>query len=203
MTEQIGTGSAEGLYEFCDWLVKKGLMTSAAVEPLRSATKQIVSSVDSDVEAANVNVGSTEFDVEAYMDRFEKLSGAKYAPDSLNAYRRRFRRAVELYRQYLTEGAANFKPPAGRVPRKRPVKENGSNGTNNTAQKSKTEERQLNPPPPPPPDLISYPFPLSTGTIAQLNLPPRLGKDDADRMAVFIRALVFEPQRQITEGEVS
>jgi hypothetical protein len=195
-TGQIATGSAEGLYDFCDWLIRKGLMSSSAVEPLRSATKQIVGTVDADADPSMVNVGDPAFDVESYMDRFEKIAGSRYAPDSLNAYRRRFRRAIELYRQYLKDGAANFKAPTRRAPRRRPMRENGPGvGSNVPA---------VTTPPSTPPaasDLIDYPFPLRSGQIAHLHLPARLEKGDADRMAVLIRALVFEPQPQLGQGE--
>jgi hypothetical protein len=193
MSEQIGTGSAEGLYEFCDWLVKKGLMTTTAVEPLRSATKQIITTVDSE-DPSSVNVGDASFDVNSYMDRFITVAGSKYAPDSLNAYKRRFTRAVELYRQYLEQGAANFKAPAVRVTRKRPTKENGGNGSGHAAS---TPPPAAPAAPPAPAGMIQYPFPLASGEVAQLTLPPRLEKEDAERMMRFVQALVFEPQRQI------
>src|SRR4051794_11050985 len=109
MTTQIESGTVEGLNDFCDWVIKKGLMTSSAVEPLRSATRQVVTTVDADAPGA-VNLADPALDPDQYMDRFEKLAGGNYAPDSLNAYRRRFKRAVSLYRQYLENGAANFKP---------------------------------------------------------------------------------------------
>jgi hypothetical protein len=39
--------------------------------------------------------------------------------------------------------------------------------------------------------------------LAHLFLPQRLEKDDAERMAAFVRALVFGPQRLITGGDTS
>lgn len=47
--------------------------------------------------------------------------------------------------------------------------------------------------------LIDYPFPLVSGTLAYLRLPRRLEKADADRLGAFIRTLVLEPQRELAE----
>ena len=197
-TGNIGSGTPEGLDEFCDWVISKGLMRSAAMEPLRSATKQILATVEPD----NPLIDLRTIDTEDLMKRFETLAGQKYAPDSLRAYRNRFNRAIELYRQYLENGAGNFKPPAGRAPRRRPSEPGAtSNGAVPTVSggASVTVQGSAGPSSP---ALIDYPFPLRTG-IAHLYLPATLEKEDAERLAVFVRALVFEPQRQIEGGEGS
>jgi len=41
--------------------------------------------------------------------------------------------------------------------------------------------------------LISYPFPLQSGAIANLRLPVRLDRADAERLVAFIQTLVIEP----------
>lgn len=40
--------------------------------------------------------------------------------------------------------------------------------------------------------IISYPFPLSTGEIAELILPERISAEDAERLVAFIQTLVVE-----------
>lgn len=194
MAAQIEDGTIDGLSEFCDWVIKKNLMTASAVEPLRSATKQIVNTVDEDAPES-VLLTSPDFDADEYMDRFERAAGKKYTPDSLNAYRRRFKRAIALYSQFLEKGASNFSAPKGRAPRRTSNTQgtNGGSTTKNGTTSATTKTTN--------PDLMQYPFPLSSGEIAYLSLPPRLEKADADRMARFIMALVFEPQRQIGPGE--
>jgi hypothetical protein len=195
-TQIIGTGTPEGLEAFVDWMISKGLMRAAAAEPLRSATKQILATVEPD----NPSLDLRTVDTDDVMGRFETLAGQKYAPDSLRAYRNRFNRAIELYRQYLDQGAGKFKPPAGRAPRRR-KSEPGNGGPSGTAGAALT--------PPPTPSgapsqtLIDYPFPLRTGVMGHLYLPPTLEKEDAERLASFVRALVFDPQRQIEAGQSS
>jgi hypothetical protein len=44
---------------------------------------------------------------------------------------------------------------------------------------------------------MEYPFPLRGGQMAQLRLPTRLDKSDAERLCVFIRTLPMEEQAQI------
>jgi hypothetical protein len=192
MTGDMGTGNIAGFNAFCDWLIQKGLMGGSAVEPLRSATKQIVSVVEPDTPDLDLRA----LDADDFMNRFDTLAGQKYSPDSLRAYRNRFNRGLELYRQYLEVGAANFRPPAGRAPARR-RSEPGGNGR--SAAKPKSADAGVAPPPSTP-NLIDYPFPLRSGVMAHLYLPSRLDKDDADRMSAYLRALVYEPQRQIEPG---
>jgi hypothetical protein len=198
-TGKISSGTLEGLDEFCGWVINKGLMRSAAMEPLRSATKQILATVEPD----NPGIDLRTIDTNDVMSRFETLAGQKYAPDSLRAYRNRFNRAIELYRQYLDKGAANFRPPPGRTPRRR-TNEPGSNGsTGSTRPTSTSPSASQAPTGAPSQTLIDYPFPLRTGGIAHLYLPSTLERDDAERLAAYVRALVFEPQRQIEAGQTA
>jgi hypothetical protein len=187
-TQKINTGTAEGLDAFIEWMIGKGLMRAAAAEPLRSATKQILATVEPD----NPSLDLRTIDTEDVMSRFETLAGQKYAPDSLRAYRNRFNRAVELYRQYLDNGAANFKPPAGRAPRRSRTATEPRNSGAPTPALAATPQSTT---------LIDYPFPLRAGGIAHLYLPPTLEREDAERLAAYVRALVFEPQRQIEAGD--
>ncbi len=195
MTEEINAGSLAGFNEFCKWLIQRGGMKAGAVEPLRSAANQIVNTVDGD---AARDVDLRILDVDEYLGRFENKAGHNYSPNSLRAYRSRFGRGVDLYRQYLEQGATNFRPPAGRAPRKRKpdapadVARVAPSTGGITAGGEPTTHTQT--------ALVDFPFPLRSGQLAHLYLPQRLDKDDAERMAAFVRALVLEPQRQITSA---
>jgi hypothetical protein len=48
--------------------------------------------------------------------------------------------------------------------------------------------------------MISYPFPLEGGDVANLRLPKRLERRDAERLIAFINALSFEPQKPLGRG---
>jgi hypothetical protein len=189
----IKDGTLEGLDEFCNWVIAKGLMRAPSVEPIRSATRQIMATVEPD----NPDLDLRTINRDEIVARFETLAGHKYAPDSLRAYSNRFNRALDLYGQYLENGPSGFKPPAGRAPRKR-----ASQPPSTDAQSSNGTAATHGPAAPAvPQSLIDYPFPTSAGTIAHLYLPQKLEKADAERMATFIRALVLEPQRQLESGD--
>jgi hypothetical protein len=49
--------------------------------------------------------------------------------------------------------------------------------------------------------FVAYPFPLRSGEIARLHLPPRLDADDAERLTAFIRALVVQEAGIRQRGE--
>lgn len=196
MTRAIQSGTPEGFNAFCDWLTSKGLMTGAAVEPLRSATKQVLNAVEPD----KTDLDLREIDADNYMDRFANLAGDKYSPNSLRAYRSRFNRSIELYRQYLEQGATGFKPPPGRASRRRPAPASDDHGEARTQPPKRSGPSHASASPPTS-ALIDYPFPLASGTIAHLYLPARLDRLDAERMAAYLRALVLEPQQQLDAGE--
>lgn len=189
----INDGTVDGLDEFCNWVISKGLMRAPSVEPIRSATKLIMAEVEPDSPELDLRT----IDREAILARFETLAGHKYAPDSLRSYRNRFHRALDLYGQFLENGPSGFKPPAGRTPRKRaarvsdapePTTSDGSVASAPVGASAQT--------------LVDYPFPTKAGVLAHFYLPQALERDDAERMAAFIRALVLEPQRQIGTGAV-
>jgi hypothetical protein len=48
--------------------------------------------------------------------------------------------------------------------------------------------------------MIEYPFPLRNGQVGMVRLPMRLEKTDAERLASFVRTLVFEPQLELGPG---
>ena len=48
---------------------------------------------------------------------------------------------------------------------------------------------------------MTYPFPLRSGQLAFVQLPLRMEKEDAKRLAAFVRTLVFAPQRELAAPE--
>jgi hypothetical protein len=187
---KVGTGTAEGLMEFFDFLVAKGYATPAAVTPLKSATRQILATVDGD-DFATVDV--RDLDVDAHLDRFENMVVGQYKHESLVQYRNRFKRGLSTYLAYLNDkqipsfgGSARKRRTDRPSPRtdKRPAAK-----TPSVSVPASTADR-----------LIDYPFPLRSGQIAILRLPVGLDKTDAERMGAFIRTLVLDAQRELVRG---
>lgn len=196
----LGAGNVEGLLTFLDWVVRKNLATAAAITPLKSASKQVFLTVENGGEIDGIDVRA--LDQEDYLSRFQIAAqgSGRFTPESIQAYQRRFARAVAMYNEYLetgtvtkiqprAAGGSRVRKPAGReaaaAPAQSapadavPARESGESPTGN---------------------MISYPFPLESGDVANLRLPKRLQRRDAERLNAFINALSFEPQKQIGAG---
>jgi hypothetical protein len=189
----IGSGTVAGLLAFLDWVVKKNYATPAAITPLKSAAKQVFETVESD-NADDLDVRS--LDLEEYFSRFQVAMAVtgRITPDSVRAYRVRFNRALAMYEEYLTTNS---------VPR---LKARGS--SKKPKAKVTTRNRHATPdvPATEPEDvtvvvssMISFPFPLENGEVANLRLPKRLERRDAARLTAFINALTVdsEPPKQL------
>jgi len=198
----MGSGTVGGLMAFFDYLITKGIATAAAVTPLKSAARQVFETVEGTEAIDEIEVRS--LDVDEYLERFQvkAIGTGRYKPESISAYRSRFARGMEYYSAFLTTGTVpKFKLRGAAVAssvRKRPPAVQRKPESSSTPPTQATSE---------PPDaqgstsgLISYPFPLQSGAIATVRLPVRLERTDAERLAAFIRTLVFEPQKELTRG---
>ena len=182
----IGSGTVEGLLTFCDYLIDKGYGSSGAVGPWKSAAKQVFEAV----EGENYRVTDVRtIDLDEYLGRFETMERGNYKAESLASYGSRVRRAHEAYLAFLADG---------RTPqlRRGPQRQDGET--------PRPKTRSQAPPPPSTSstvaDLIEYPFPLRSGQLAYVRLPKKLEKADAERIAAFVRTLVFEPVAELTTG---
>jgi hypothetical protein len=193
----IGSGNARGLMDFMDFMVAKGYGRAGAIDPWKSAAKQVFSTVEGEgFEEADVR----SFDIDEYLSRFENMSLGKYSAQSLRAYRGRFRKAVEAYRSYLAD--PNWKPTLRRSARSTADNDSAKEPSKHASKKQPETSPKAPAAPPIPGSLIAYPFPLKSGQMAQLHLPTQgLDREDADRLTHFIRALVFEQPAQLNSGE--
>jgi hypothetical protein len=186
MADKIAAGTAEGMLDFLDFIIDRGLATAAAVNPWKSAAKRILSTVEGSESYGAVDIRT--LDPDEYFGRFSNIAMGELTPESLTAYRQRFRKAVDAYRGYLAD-PANWKP--ARSASSRP----NSNG--NGGGSPRRRERAPKPLPSSSGDLIDFPFPLESGELAHFHLPKRVSKADAERMSTFLRTLPLEPQKQI------
>ena len=175
-SDLIGSGTAAGLLAFCDYLTDCGMAPCSAVNPWKSAARQVFTRVEGTEDLDGVDVQA--LDVHEYLERFVSASRGEYKPDSLAAYKNRFGKAVEAYRGYLAD-------PVTWRPRLRASSRRAAD----------TNANGRTPAAPTTPGLTDYPFPLRSGQMAHLHLPSPLDPDDADRLTQFLRALVFERQQ--------
>jgi hypothetical protein len=193
-TNEIANGNAAGMLQFLDYLVEKGYAPPNSVRPWRLAARKILESMEGE-DYGSVSV--LEINPDEYMDRFVNKKRHEYKAESLAAYRTRFKRAVESYQAYLTEGNA-WKPPSFKGARPRSAAPKNADA-NNTAKVVKMkigtaiEREAALPAAATPSTLLDYPFPLSTGDLAHLRLPRGLTSKDAERIGAFVKTLAFEP----------
>jgi hypothetical protein len=185
MASNISSKTPAGLFEFCDYMVDKGYATAGAMEPWKTAAKKILSAVDPEgYEQMDLSTA----DLDDIQSRFETLTLSDYKHESQITYGKRLRNAVTAYLSFVETG----RPPQLRKPRQAssPKAEKKNNvrsiGTPKAAPGTPTD-----------PALVKFPFPMTDGTLAELNLPTRISKQDAERLATFVRTLAIEPQRQI------
>jgi hypothetical protein len=187
--ENINRATGTGLVEFFDYAEKKGLMKSATARSYKSAAVKVLAIEDEDVDVRTL-------DVDDHFDRFSHIYGHNYAPGSLGTYKARFKSGIDMYLDYLND-PQSFKAPT-RVRRpKRSYETTPGQRANSEAIEHVSRDQNI----PETDDLLSYPFPLRSGKIAHLRLPPQLSSEDAERMAAFLKSLTIDPPMQLTAGE--
>jgi hypothetical protein len=189
MAASDGTGG--GLFEFFDWAESKHELPKTQVANWRGAAKNVLSIEDS-YEALDLRA----LDLDDFLRRFEIASRTKYKSDSLNAYKGRFKKAVEAYRLWLDQ-SPDWKGAA--APAR--ASANGASHSSGSAKATVVRGRSgASAPPPPTPGTIDHTFPLRPGVYARLSLPEDMNSRDAKRLSVFISSLAFDEQLAITTG---
>jgi hypothetical protein len=200
VSELMTSGTGAGFVAFLQWTAERGVLAAATANAYRSAATKVLE-VEADPDAVDV----TSIDVEDLLDRFARLRGGNYTPDSLATYKTRFRKGLEYYLTYLKD-PGNFRPrqtivvkrnkKTGRVtsvkkkaavqPSDEMESELRSDIRASTSTLSATDE------------IFQYPFRLRSGQTAYLHLPPQLDRSDVDRLIRLLESLVMQSE---TDGE--
>jgi hypothetical protein len=186
----IQSGTVEGLIEFINWAVAKGYSPAPSAANQKAATRFFFTTLEGeDVDLSQIDVQNV--DVDDLFRRFDLKARGKLKAESISSYKSRVVRAIESYRRFLESGT----PPTHRQSKRRKEKP----GKTETPEKPNGNGHAH--PAMPTALTLDYPFPLRAGGVANLRLPRQLEKEDADRLAAFIRTLVFEPQLALPPGE--
>ncbi|MGA7705507.1 MAG: hypothetical protein WB998_11490 [Solirubrobacteraceae bacterium] len=195
----ISSGSAGGLLAYLDSLTRETEDPWPSV--LKSAARQVFLIVDGDDFAA---LDVTTLDVDGYLQRFEDVARAekRYAPRSLSAYQSRFRRAIDAYLSHLADPSWRPRPLEQRA-RTSMTRGSSKEGLRDRDTPIGSTRSQLDSPSDSAVPFVTYPFPLKSGEIARLHLPPQLDVGDAERLMAFIQALVVQgtPVRREDKGD--
>ena len=177
--DTITTGTGQGLVEFLTYVTDKGLLNKNTAGALRAAARELLSVENKDLASIDVR----KLDVDQLAHRFANLRAQKFAPQSLETYQSRFRKAVDMYLRYL-DNPAGWRPEIRTRAAPSPERTGGrSNGGVPTAATL---------PPPASSGMIQYPFPIREGVVASLTLPTNLRKTEAKRLAAFLESLAVE-----------
>jgi hypothetical protein len=171
--------TGKSLVDHWSWAAEKGVMNRNTAAGLRAACVQVLSVLE---EGENDEIA--KLDVEALLTRFQNLRKQRFKPQVLETYKRRFRKAVSSYLEYL-DNPGGWKPTnqersaaqdrARRTSSARaPVAGSAGAATNRAASAGEVE----------------YPFPLRPGVMARLILPMDLTGDEATRIQNFVGMLV-------------
>lgn len=180
------TGKA--LLEHWTWAAGKGLMNSATAASLKSSCAKVIGVLD-DWESTDVR----KIDVEDLVLRFQNLHAREFTPSSLETYASRFRKAVQLFNEYVANPAGWR--VSGRPKKARSKEDARKNGTSNGSEtptpvvSAQTEDEK---PAHTETHLISYPFPLRRGLTVKLSLPEDLTSIEAKRLSAFLMTLSSE-----------
>lgn len=196
------SGTAEGLLDFLDWAESKGVIAKHTCVGYRTAVTKVF-----EIDADSWRTSSIkELDVDLQLERFVRLRGSKYNPESLKTYGNRFRAAVSSYLKYL-EDPVNFrgvpaslpkaKKPAVKVPLKKaeasPKKGQRLSETVDIGDRAPRSDES---------DLVQYPFPLRNGVMAYLSLPRDLRKVEASRIGAFVASLAIDTLPELGVGAI-
>jgi hypothetical protein len=194
------SGTADGLVAFLDWAGLKGVMSRATTTAYKTAVSKVFE-IDDDAWHKIVVKG---LDVELQLERFARLRGSKYSPESLRTYCNRFRAAVSSYIRYLDD-PANFRSGssvAGKAKRTQTKRSNSIDAAQNGVRIKGSQHEATSTPASKAieSDLVQYPFPLRNGVMAYLMLPKDLRKAEATRIAAFVASLAIDPTLELSAG---
>lgn len=183
-----------GTLAYCEYLMSKGYATSAQVNPWRTAIQKVFETVEGD---SWESLDLASIDLDDYLSRFQTLAGAQYKAESIAAYKRRIRNAMDAHEVYLTTG----RPPSFRQGAKRPKAEDKGATANVVSMDNGKNANSSSGKPvvPATGGMTEFPYPLGDGRMVTLRLPARLKGDDVNRLCAFIRTLQDDgpDQRQI------
>lgn len=197
MTEQIGSGTAQGVIDYLDSLVDKGRSRPGVVNPLKTAITKVLEATEGEDNWRTTDV--TALDIEDIMVRFKNKTLSKYTAASYGAYQSRITRAIGWYKNFLA--SPGWVPKENARMQKVDNDSNGKKGVQAgdvrvaTNSEPRREVGQLSSVVHESPklDITAYPFPLANGETARVYMPKGVTSADVRRLTAFLEALVIEP----------
>lgn len=196
----VDPNTGAGLIEFLDVAIEKGWINVSTAKALRTATQKIF-----EVESGWESMDLRSLDADSLYERFRNLKRNSYSDDSMRIYKTRFGQALKMHLARIDgdPGWKSYGPsarasaPAKSAPNvtKSASKTSASKAAATTQPVAATSgvEDEDSPAPtnsmPGSTPLMRFPFPLRDTVDVWLTLPRDLMKDEAERLAIFIRSL--------------
>lgn len=192
--------TAGAVIRFTEYLQEKKLLADETASSWRTAVTRVMEKVEGDGwEQVNVS----DLDTERLFYRFEIAAKDDYSAGTLNAYTKRFTKALDEYGSWV-ESPSTYTPDVRR--RKRGKKDDET--TAKKASKPKADPGPTRPSEAEPEGhnngaeseqpvrpasggipMLRYPFPVRPGVVAEFVLPADMRPSEAERMARFLEAL--------------
>lgn len=185
-------GRVSGLIEFWDdYVQKKGLVKKPTAQSRSTAVSKVMELLgDDDLDLATL-------DIEDALTRFENLAGSKYSPQTLTAYKGRFKSAVRDYLAFV-EDPSGWKPGLKSRSSRSAASEKskGRAGSESSSVAGQTPGAPIQ-------DshairLLEHTFPVRRDVIAVLKLPLDLTAQEAERVGAFVAALAMPENSEAT-----
>lgn len=182
-----------GLIQFLDFAIRKGYLKTATGAALKTASKEVLLATEGE---GWEQVDVTALDTEDVTRRFETLRAMKFSTDSLNTYKSRFLKAVQMFIAFQANPGA-WRPDVKQRSRTTRVAAD-TNGVVDSPTAPPTSSASLPveraAPPHHGPNVITYPFPIRDGVLASLQLPSDLTMREAKRLGAFIESLSVDSE---------
>src|SRR5438105_1739339 len=174
--------SMDDLLGFLDHAAERGLLPPATAQALAVASRNVIG-VLSDDEMTEVRA----LDRDVVVKRFQNKRAKDFSTETLAEYRRRFRRALDLFLSWRSD----------------PAKFHAPTRTTVAGRKRKSDDREMESDRPvrqtslisTVPGTYQTAVPLGPNRIINLsNVPSDLTSEEAERLALFVRMLAVTPK---------
>ncbi|MGH8611896.1 MAG: hypothetical protein ACREYF_07585 [Gammaproteobacteria bacterium] len=178
--EAIDT-SGKSLVGHWKWAAEKGLMNPNTANGFRAACSQVLS-----VEEGWETLDVRGLDVGELCRRFQIKRHKEFKTGSLEAYKRRFAQAVQLFLDYAKDPSAWKAPSQERSSRKGKGPSSEINGEATASIGERPAALAVLS------GLVEYPFPLREGRLAYLKLPIDLKSAEVKRLTAYLNTLAVD-----------
>jgi len=181
--------SAKNLLDFLARAGEKGWIKPEMATYLSTATKKVLE-IEQDWEELDIH----QIDTDDFLTRFRNLKSLEYSPSSLSEYERRFKRAVEMFLDFVQDPAGwkhNGKTNGGQKNKTKnaAVKTKGKVAQPTSAEAVETSTVTINSAGI---QMMDYPFPLRESCVVRLRLPSDLKAAEVERLAAFMRSVTID-----------